>query len=147
MTEQEIAESVEIYLKQHPKEEIELRSFIKEELTESNWQLPQKTVAILRKRTIFDITVFSQFGTVHPLYIVKLKKKWWHHWRHDIILAVITALLSLIVGWLLLQPDKKESELKNRLQDETLIRHSDSLKILTNALNDSLKAIRADMKK
>ena len=143
----EMALAIEKYLKEHPKEDIELRSFIQDELKESDWRAPAKIASILRKKAKYNVHEYSRVGNVHPFFLVSRKKNLLQQLGHDIILALIAALLSLIVGWLLLQPDKKQSALKNRQQDETLTHHSDSLKNLTNALTDSLKAIRNDMNK
>ena len=98
----------------------------------------------------FEITEKENGGR---FYVYKIPKKDWRERNplaHDIILAIITALLSLVVGWLLLKSSNQEQETRDKKQESDILILTDSVNSLERKvliLDDSLKSISEENKK
>lgn len=87
----------------------------------------------------YEIQMQGQFA--ETIYFVKRPK---NQLLHDAKVGVITGAISLLVGWLLLRADNRETVQQNRQQDEHLIHLDSVVNNLNKQLADSVSAIRHD---
>lgn len=134
-----VAEAVIKHLKKN--KEIDLRVFIERELggRRPSPDFVNTAANELRKTGKYRL-VEGGIGDMNTFMVSKRKNTL----LHDFKVGLITGAVSLLVGWLLLQLDTRETTQKNKQQDEHLIRLSDSLNILEKQLADSTASLRAD---